>query len=368
MKNLGTRLWKAVCWALVSTAPYVLSLPALGAELTGTLQLSIVDNAVKKSTPARVELVDAQGKGYVADDALLVGGDCVDRELAFEVPFERAVAVLAKKVVNPYSKAIQFYSVGDSIISALPAGNYSLTVRKGPEYRIRKLDVKIEPGKAAKLTVLMERWINMPEKGWYSADDHLHIARAVRELNPFVSKWMEAEDIHVANLLQWGLWRDFHNALQYAHGSAGQFQEGDYILSAGQENPRTHFQGHTIILGESAPINFPAAYIIYQPFWEEAKRQRALSGYGHFGEWGGAEYGLAVGLPSGLLNFIEVLQFDVANYRVWYNVLNTGFRMTPTAGTDYPCAEINLPGRERRSNLCNQWTHVGIPCQWEGGR
>jgi hypothetical protein len=192
----------------------------------------------------------------------------------------------------------------------------------------------------------MTRWANMPGKGWFSADEHLHIARPVKDLNPFISKWMQAEDVHVGNLLQWGLSRDFHNALQYAHGQAGWYREGEYILASGQENPRTHFRGHTIILGADKAINFPEAYLIYQLFWQEAARQGALTGYAHFGSWFGAEYGLGIDLPLGLLNFIEVLQFDLAHYDVWYNILNTGFRMTPTAGTDYPCGYA-LPGRER---------------------
>jgi hypothetical protein len=67
----------------------------------------------------------------------------------------------------------------------------------------------------------MSRWISMAAVGWYSADDHLHIARPVKEVKPFLSKWMQAEDVHVANLLEWGLVRHFHNALQYAFGEPG---------------------------------------------------------------------------------------------------------------------------------------------------
>jgi hypothetical protein len=54
-----------------------------------------------------------------------------------------------------------------------------------------------------------------------------------------------------------------------------------------------------------------------------------------------------VALPHGLLNFIEVLQFNGPVYSAWYDMLNFGFRVTATAGTDYPCAGANIPGRER---------------------
>ena len=80
----------------------------------------------------------------------------------------------------------------------------------------------------------------MPQRGWYSGDDHLHIARPTQDFNPIVSKMMQAEDIHVANLLQMGKVEDFTIAKQYAHGPDSYYQEGNHLLVAGQEN-RTHF-------------------------------------------------------------------------------------------------------------------------------
>jgi hypothetical protein len=312
----------------------------------GTLQLTLLDEASGRPTPARVELLDAQHQGYVAQDALPIDGDCVDRDIPADYTLERAIAVMSKQFVNPYTKTVQFYSVGKSFVS-MPPGDYRLIVRKGPEFQLQKRDVHINSGETVDLKVQMSRWINLPAEGWYSADDHLHIARPVKELNPFISKWMQAEDVHVANLLEWGMVRHFHNALQYAFGEEGQYREGDYILATGQENPRTHFRGHTIILGGKTPINVPEAYVIYQLFWQEAERQGALKGYAHFGKYEGAEYGLSMDLPGRLLNFIEVLQFEHGVYDVWYDILNMGFRMTPTAGTDYPCGDASVPGRER---------------------
>ena len=297
--------------------------------------------------PARVELLDEEGQGYIAGDALPVGGDCdTTQEAPAWLTLERAVALQSKKVKNSFTGTDQFYSVGKSEIS-LPPGNYKLKVYKGIEYERQTREVHIRPGETTELTVKIPRWINLPEQGWYGADDHVHIARPIKELNPFISKMMQAEDLHVANLLQMGLSKRFHITLQYAHGPESIYREGDYILATGQENPRTHFLGHTITLGARSAINFPENYLIYRLFWEEARRQGALSGYAHYGTAGGAQYGLGIDLPHGLLSFLEVLQFNLAIYDVWYDILNTGFRMTPTAGTDYPCGDSSIPGRDR---------------------
>jgi hypothetical protein len=147
--------------------------------------------------------------------------------------------------------------------------------------------------------------------------------------------------------------------LQYDFGEAGNYREGDYLLAAGQENPRTYFHGHAIILGGKKPINFPEAYVIYPLFWEEAERQGALQGYAHFARSLGPEYGLALDLPGKLINFIEVLQFEHGIYDGWYDTLSMGFRVTPTAGTDYPCNDNGIPGRERF------YTQVAGPLTYE---
>ena len=251
-----------------------------------------------------------------------------------------------KKLKTLIPKQPQFYSVGNSEIS-LPPGRYELKVYKGIEYEVQRHEIQMRAGETVELTVKMSRWIEMTQQGWYSADDHLHIPRPVKELDPFISKQMQAEDLRVANLLQIGLSKRFHTAIQYTHGPASIYREGDYWVVAGQENPRTHFLGHTITLGAHSPINFPEAYVLYRLFWEEARRQGALSGYAHYGKLRGALFGLALDLPGGLLSFLEVLQFRQAIYDVWYDILNTGFRLTPTAGTDYGCGNHTNPGRER---------------------
>ena len=145
-----------------------------GAAAPGTLQLTLVDEASGRPTPARVELLDAQGQGYVAQDALPIDGDCIDRDIPADYTLERAIAVMSKQFVNPYTKTVQFYSEGKSFLT-LPPGDYRLIVRKGPEFQLQKRNVHINSEETVNLTVQMSRWINLPAEGWYSADDHLHI-------------------------------------------------------------------------------------------------------------------------------------------------------------------------------------------------
>jgi hypothetical protein len=314
------------------------------------LALTIIDGGTGSPTPARVEVTDASGRSYVARDALKVPGDCADHPEPVALSLDEALQVLPQSVKNLFTQTTQFYSAGRSEI-LLDPGRYRVRASKGPEYRAETVEVDIADESVIPQQIRLERWVDMPATGWFSADDHLHIARSVAELNPVVLQVMQAEDIHVANLLQFGIAEYFHNCIQYSLGDNGIYQDGDYILAGGQENPRTHFLGHSIVLGAQTGIHLPDEYLVYRLVWEEARRQGGLSGWAHFGtdflaEMGG-QYGLPMSLPHGLLNFIEVLQFNGPVYIAWYDMLNLGFRVTCTAGTDYPCGGANIPGRER---------------------
>lgn len=90
--NFKAYVLRIGCVGLVSAYVPILPIPALGADQSATLELSVIDEITKKPTPSRVELVGTQGNGYVAKNALPIDGDCNDRELPFDVTLERTVA------------------------------------------------------------------------------------------------------------------------------------------------------------------------------------------------------------------------------------------------------------------------------------
>lgn len=305
----------------------------------GILELRVVD-VEGAAVPARIELLDDQGKAHVAGDALVINTEC------FVVPFPDWASSLqrSQSIDNPYAGTRQFYVEGVARAS-LPAGRYRVTASRGIEYRLASAQVQVEAGQLARVELAPERWIDMPALGWYSADDHLHITRAKREDDARIGAWMRAEDLHIANLLSMGNAEQFDITPQYAFGDAGVYRAGQTQIVSGQEHPRTHVLGHTIVLGAEAAIDRRESYTIYRGFWEEAKRLGGAAGYAHWGA-GHARDGLAIDAPSGLLSFIEVLQYDLPHFDVWYEFLNLGMRLAPTAGTDYPCI-VSIPGRER---------------------
>jgi hypothetical protein len=297
-----------------------------------------------KETPARIELVDAAGKAWIASDAITMTKEC----FAAPPPEWLKPLVETRSIFNHYTGTHQFYTAGHASVS-LPPGSYALRVFKGNEFRTARRTIEITSGETQSETLSLTRWTNPLQSGWVGADDHIHITRDRAEQNPWLLEWMRAEGMAVANLLQMGTADQFDVTPQYAFGDAGVYGEGtgegETRLFAGQEHPRTHFLGHTITLGAREAIDLRDSYIEYDGFWRESERLGGVSGFAHFGQ-GPAQDGLALSAPSGRIHFIEVLQTEYAAYRVWYELLDMGFRIAPSAGTDWPCIP-SLPGRER---------------------
>ena len=72
-----------------------------------------------------------------------------------------------------------------------------------------------------------------------------------------------------------------------------------------------------------------------------------MTGYAHLGELFNGRRGLALDVPFGLVDFIEVLQGGRLNTEIWYTFLNLGYRVLPVAGADFPYFGPTLPGVER---------------------
>jgi len=148
----------------------------------------------------------------------------------------------------------------------------------------------------------------------------------------------------VANILQMSNLARYYFP-QYAFGVAGQFVRGDHALVSGQESPRTAHRGHTISLNGSR-YHHPVLYFLYHKHAEDIHGDGGLFGYAHvLVDAFHASWGLALDVPMGLVDFVEVLQFSQLGTGLLYDFLNMGFKLNPIAGSDFPY--INLPGTER---------------------
>ena len=297
----------------------------------GRIRLQITDAATGRPAPARVGLYDPTGR------MPLPSGDAI---LVHRYTDEVRRLWISPRTFWPSPHRQAFY-VNGSYEARVPAGTYELVVTRGIEYRVHHAEIEIRPDQTGTVPVALERYADQPARGWYSGDAHIHIQRdAVRDDNTWAQ--VAAEDVHVANLLQMGNMAGTHFG-QPAWGAAGRFERDGHALVSGQEDPRTVHRGHTIHHNLQRPLHLgPESYFLYHRVFEESRGQGGVSGYAHHAELFNGRRGMALDVPFGLVDFVEILQRGRLPTDLWYGFLNLGYKLLPAAGSDFPY--MDLPG------------------------
>jgi hypothetical protein len=225
----------------------------------------------------------------------------------------------------------------------IPGGRYQLVLYKGPEYYIIDKTITVEPGKTNSITVAMKRWRNLSSEGWYSGDLHLHVDRFEKKDSQSLAQILKAEDINAGVDLQ--LMYDLVFIMHQLYGDEGRHQEGDFLVVPGQETPRGSQWGHFNAIDVSRffpPKNYMAPHEIMPTFREDG----AVVGMNHVMlDLFGASNGLAMNMPIDSFDYLEVLQQSVLGTEQLYNWLDLGYKITPSAGTDFPV--MGHVGQER---------------------
>lgn len=171
----------------------------------------------------------------------------------------------------------------------------------------------------------------------------------MRDVTEDLDVWgqVAAEDLSVGNLLEMGNIVTTHFR-QPAWGKAGRFERDGHMIASGQEDPRTTQRGHTIHHNLEKPFHLEKdEFFAYHKVFEASHNQGGVSGYAHHGQLFNGRRGLALDVPFGLVDFIEVLQGGRLDTAAWYPFLNLGYKVSPAAGSDYPYFGPSLPGAER---------------------
>ena len=175
--------------------------------------------------------------------------------------------------------------------------------------------------------VTLRRWVDMPARGWYSGDMHVHYARADEQANRRLIEWTADEDIHVASVLRMGDAKETYFE-QYGFGKEGRYAAGDYALAPGQEDPRTNVIGHTLQLNLQRPVRVPDRYYLYDLVFDNVHRQGGLTGYAHVYQPAGSAFyvrrDMALNVPARRVDFAEISEFGDIGEDLYYEFLEPG--------------------------------------------
>jgi TolB protein len=310
----------------------------------GRVKLKLLDES-GHGTSARVLITGEDGRAYAPADAWMHADDGFDRS---EFPFE----------------AHYFYTAGEVEIE-VPAGRLTIGVMKGLEYRFVRQAVEVRDGQTTPLTVQLQG-LDLPQSTnsrWVSGDVHVHMnyGGAYHNTPSHLLFQAAAENLSIVQNLVVNKEQRIPD-MAYFRTTPDPASTATNLLLHGQEF-HTSYWGHLgllhltrnfIIPGYAAYANTAATSLFptNATIADLAHEQQALVGYVHpFDTYPDpAKEMLTEELPVdvalGKVDYIEVLGFSdhKSTARVWYRLLNCGFRLPAAAGTDAMANFASLRG------------------------
>jgi hypothetical protein len=234
----------------------------------------------------------------------------------------------------------------------LPRGDVYIEVSKGFEIKPVRDVYTITP-QTDEIVIELERVLPWREKGWVSADTHVHFLSTGTALLEGA-----AEGVNVVNLLasQWGELftniADFDGRTTYGSREAG--GDGEYLVRVGTEN-RQHVLGHISLCGYSGQMITPLTtggpdesalgdgVEVTLSWWAEQCRERGgVVVLPHFPD---PRCENAAAIVMDRIDAVEMTSWDnlyggIDPYSVsdWYRYLNCGYFVAAVGGTDKMCA------------------------------
>jgi hypothetical protein len=249
---------------------------------------------------------------------------------------DRAYVYELRPSMPYWTEPVMYEVLGDFDID-LPPGKWRVAAVRGIENIPVTQEFTTAAGESEQTRTLeIKPWTDMPARGWYAGDVHVHHTTMTDEHREFLLSWAVASDLNVINILSMG----DHKTLwfpQPGYGKPFRTQRGNYALAGGQEEPRSTF-GHIIGLNINQVVRDTTKYDYYDLAFRKIHQQpEAMVGFAHLA-WNGCS--LPRGFPwyvtTGEIDFVELLQFTFINSMDYYDYLNLGFHLTAAAGSDVP--------------------------------
>ena len=313
----------------------------LVAPATQRVTLRAIENSSGKCVPVKLHVHGECGE-YLAP---------VDRHRIINPAWFEDYSVDFIHLYQPQDEPIRRHSCtyipGETTIN-LPLGKVYIEVSKGFEIRPVRKVVDVTPA-TLEIVVEIEKVLPWREKGWVTADTHVHF------LSP-TSALLEgaAEGVNVVNLLasQWGELMtnvgDFDGQTTWGSKEAG--GDGEYLVRVGTEN-RQRVMGHISLLGYRGRIITPMTTggpdesalgdpieVLLTEWARQCRKQGGLVVLPHFPN-PRAEH--AASIVSGDADALEMTSWgnlyggiDPYSLSDWYRYLNCGYLVAVVGGTD----------------------------------
>jgi hypothetical protein len=317
----------------------------------GRLEITVRDGQGRESA-ARISITGEDGRAYAPRDAWMHADGSSDRSQArFEAHY--------------------FHAAGAATVE-VPAGRITVDVMRGFEHRPASRTVEVKAGQTTPVSLRLEP-LALPaaeNARWVSGDVHVHMnyGGAYRNTPAHLVFQAAAEDLPIVQDLVVNKEQRVPD-IAYFRTAPDPASTANNLLLHGQEF-HTSYWGHLGLLHLTRNFLIPdyagypntAAASLFPTnaaIADLAHEQQALVGYVHpfdtypdpakealADEVADIAFELPVDVALGKVDYIEVLGFSdhQSTARVWYRLLNCGFRLPTAAGTDAMANFASLRG------------------------
>ena len=259
----------------------------------------------------------------------------------------------AKSIHRYASEAAEpFFHAPPEFEIELPAGKTELEATRGVEYELVRTSLDLR--RDTDVTIRLKRWVDMAARGWHSSDAHIHAnytAPHHQVVTPDdVLTYTLAEDLNIPNMMVANSSGAFLHDKDLFEGKPHRLSRPNYVLWWNEEMRNGGLYGHMCLynlkrLAEPLFTGFKGTEYEddYPANYNQAEFARAQGGavtYAHPGYAptfeGASCRELPVDLALGAIDAMDVFSNNPEEVamELWYRLLNAGFRLGISAGTD----------------------------------
>ncbi len=260
-----------------------------------------------------------------------------------------------------------FYA-GERAELSVPAGKYVVRAFRGIEYRAARAELEVGAGQAASVQLELERWTDPPSRSWYSGESHIHANYgygAWYNTPRTVRLQVEGEGLNLSNLVVANSDTDGVFDREHFRGEPDPVSSADTVLYWNEEF-RATLWGHMTLYNLKqlvepiftgfkdttnpwdAPTNADVADAAHLQGGHVTFTHPASNAADPFAGAYSAK-SLPVDVALGKIDSLDINFTLDAAVPLWHRLLNCGFRIPASAGTDCFLNRIQsqLPGWAR---------------------
>lgn len=271
-----------------------------------------------------------------------------------------------------------FYADGAFTVD-LPRGQADVRVERGTEYAPLHVTVTVPLHGTVNLALPLRRWIHLDDQGWFPGNTHIHYREFETEPEQRLRFDSEVEDLTVTIISRLQQQEFAYATNRFPVGRMEHPSRPNWVLDVGEETRHNAVlgdsssgYGHVMLVRLQEQVDPLSRGVLvddsdpdYPPLIDACDAARSQGGvviWCHNG-WG-MEAPIAASLQRiDALNLFDPYWLDT-EYDLWYHLLNCGFRLPASTGSDWFICSANRV----YTHLEHSFTYDGWLEQLSGGR